>query len=109
MKLKIADTRHLFNFPSFNYIKKFLRIRKSTNKHTTSDNIEVKRRTADVKKQQAPDQMSESYHEIFDTLMPPETAKARFLAESSETEIDDLKDVISSCHPEKASSPTYVF
>jgi hypothetical protein len=52
--------------------------------------------------------MSESYHEIFDTLMPPETAKARLLAESSETEVDDLCDVLASCHPEKCSSPTYV-
>ena len=80
----------------------------ASNKSTTSHSIEVKRRTTDLKHQQAPDQMSESYHEIFDTLMPPETAKARLLAESSETEVDDLCDVLASCNPEKSSSPTYV-
>ena len=50
--------------------------------------------------------MSESYHEIFDTLMPPETAKARLLAESSETEQDDINEALSSCHLDKPSSPT---
>ena len=80
----------------------------SSKKPATSDNIDVKGRTIDVKNQQTPDQMSESYHEIFDTLMPPETAKARLLAESSETEVDDPKDVLTSCHPAKPSSPTYV-
>ena len=50
--------------------------------------------------------MSESYHEIFDTLMPPETAKARLLAESSETEHDDINEALSSCHLDKSQSPT---
>ena len=51
--------------------------------------------------------MSESYHEIFDTLMPPETAKARLLAESaSETEHEDINEALSSCNLDKSSSPT---
>ena len=52
--------------------------------------------------------MSESYHEIFDTLMPPETAKARLLAESEhETDHEDvITEALSSCNLEKASSPT---
>ena len=29
--------------------------------------------------------MSESYHEIFDTLMPPETAKAKIQSENVQT------------------------
>ena len=33
--------------------------------------------------------MSESYHEIFDTLMPPETAKAKVMAAESEAEDQD--------------------
>ena len=68
---------------------------------TTTGGIQALRKT-----DQAPDTMSESYHEIFDTLMPPETAKARLLAESSETETDDVVEALSSCHLDKPSSPT---
>ena len=35
--------------------------------------------------------MSESYHEIFDTLMPPETAKAKIQSENVQT-LDRLAD-----------------
>ena len=80
--------------------------RVSSKRPKKSDGIDVKRRTDEVKGQDAPDQMSESYHEIFDTLMPPETAKARLLAESSETEQDDINEALSSCHLDKPSSPT---
>ena len=67
---------------------------------------EEKRLTHDLKNSEVPDQMSESYHEIFDTLMPPETAKARLLGESSEPDIDEVKDADTSCHIKKLSSPT---
>ena len=50
--------------------------------------------------------MSESYHEIFDTLMPPETAKAKLLAESSEPEMEDAREALSSCDLEKPDSPS---
>ena len=80
-----------------------MRIRKRPKK---SDGIDVKSRTDDLKNQEAPEQMSESYHEIFDTLMPPETAKARLLAESSETEQDDINEALASCHLDKPSSPS---
>ena len=50
--------------------------------------------------------MSESYHEIFDTLMPPETAKAKLLAESSETEMEDAREALSSCDLKKPDSPS---
>ena len=40
--------------------------------------------------------MSESYHEIFDTLMPPETAKAKVMAAESEAESESA-DVAVTC------------
>ena len=81
--------------------------RSSSKKVTKNDGIDIKRREDEVKNQEASDQMSESYHEIFDTLMPPETAKARLLAESaSETEHEDINEALSSCNLDKSSSPT---
>ena len=59
----------------------------------------------DMTRKGAEAQMSESYHEIFDTMMPPETAKARILAEAtSEPGTDDTKETITSCHANKPSS-----
>ena len=57
-----------------------------------------------------PEQMSESYHEIFDTLMPPETAKAKVLAAETASETDttdDVEEAVNSLHITKdASSPS---
>ena len=61
----------------------------------------------DMTRKGAGAQMSESYHEIFDTMMPPETAKARIIAETtSEAEADDGKETIVSCLPNQPSSPS---
>ena len=86
----------------------YIHHRSSSKRATKTGGIDIKRREDGVKNQEAPDQMSESYHEIFDTLMPPETAKARLLAESEhETDHEDvITEALSSCNLDKASSPT---
>ena len=88
-----------FNFIPFQY-------RGKSKNSAASKAINVKRRADGSRPTQATDQMSESYHEIFDTLMPPETAKAKLLAESSETEMEDAREALSSCDLEKPDSPS---
>ena len=85
----------------------YIHHRSSSKRATKTGGIDIKRRD-EIKNQEAPDQMSESYHEIFDTLMPPETAKARLLAESEhETDHEDvITETLSACNLDKASSPT---
>ena len=105
----------MFTLFSFNYgcvpIYQFLYIcrRKAKVPETEDRSIDTERNVheKDMTEKGARAQMSESYHEIFDTMMPPETAKARIIAETtSEAEADDGKETMVSCLPNQPSSPS---